>query len=210
MGDRTDYLTSLPPEQQRIRDKCYHPTDTFVPFPKEAIEQSIPARFEQIERQCPDRLAVKARDRALTYRELNQSANRVAQAILAERGEEREPVALLLEQGIAPIVAILGILKAGKFYVPLDPLHPQARTQYVLSDSQARLTVTHTAQLARAREIADSQIAVLNIDDLPPHLPTDNPAVAIAPDTLAYLMYTSGSTGRPKGVMETHRNVLSA
>jgi non-ribosomal peptide synthetase component F len=73
------------------------------------------------------RRAVKAKDRSLTYHELNQAANRVAQAILRLRGERPEPVAILLEHGVPMIVAILGVLKAGKFYVPLDSLYPSAR-----------------------------------------------------------------------------------
>ncbi len=59
MPTDTDHWATLPPEQQRIRDKCYHPTGTFIPFPKEAVEQSIPGRFEQIAQQYPDRPAVK-------------------------------------------------------------------------------------------------------------------------------------------------------
>ena len=102
--------------------KCFHPTGKFVKFKKEGVEQSIPNRFEQMVRIYPDRLAIKIKNRVLTYKELNQAANRVARAILEQRGEGEEPIALLLEHGDGLLDAILGVLKAGKIYVPLNPI----------------------------------------------------------------------------------------
>ena len=78
---------TLPPEQEAIRGKCFHPSGTFVEFPEGEIEQSIPARFEKIVAIFPDRLALKSKNCALTYRQLNEAANRVAGAILAVRGK---------------------------------------------------------------------------------------------------------------------------
>src|SRR5262245_61719201 len=120
----------LPPEQEAIRAKCLHPDGGFIEFTKEETEQSIAGRFEKIERKFPDRLAVKAGDRSLSYEALNQAANRVARAILAKCGQGNEPIALLFEHGIDAIVAILGTLKAGKFYFALDPLFPAERIAY--------------------------------------------------------------------------------
>src|SRR5207302_4382443 len=100
----------LPPEQQAIRDKCFHPSGTFTEFKHEAIEQSIPERFEKIVRRYPARLAVKMGDRALTYDELNQAANRIERGILDSHGPKREPVLVLFEQGVEAIDAILGVL----------------------------------------------------------------------------------------------------
>ena len=71
----------IPPEQQAIRAKCFHPTGTFIEFNKEEIEQSIPERFEKIVRMYPDRLAVKSEKHSLTYDQLNKAANRIAQKI---------------------------------------------------------------------------------------------------------------------------------
>src|SRR6185436_13854730 len=93
----------------------------FVPFPRTALEQSIGARFEAQARRGPDRLAVKHGATAWTYAQLDAAANRVARAILAARGPGAEPVGLVLEQGAWLVAAILGALKAGKIYVPLDP-----------------------------------------------------------------------------------------
>ena len=148
MPTDTDDWATLPPEQQRIRDKCYHPTGTFIPFPKEAIEQSIPERFELTASIYADHIAVKSRSHVLTYGELEQAANRLAQAILDRRGERVEPVALLFEKGAPLIVSILGALKAGKIFMPLNPAFPPARLRYMLDDSQAGLLVTHNTHLS--------------------------------------------------------------
>src|SRR5262245_48521299 len=103
------------------------PRDTFTPFPRAALEEPIGARFESWVRRTPGRLAGKFGDAAWTYMELDAAANRVAHAILAARGPADEPVALVLEQGVWLVAAILGALKAGKMYVPLDPAAPAVR-----------------------------------------------------------------------------------
>lgn len=185
--------------------RCQTP---FVPFEMAAIDQSIPQRFAQQVQRHAENIAVVVDGQPWTYTELNALANRIAHAILAHCGSTSEPVALLFAPGLAPIAAILGTLKAGKCYVPLEPRHPLTRTQYIMADAQAKLLLTQTNQLGLARDIVSSPGEIVNIDALPASVSSENPAVAIAPNALAYLMYTSGSTGRPKGVMETHRNVL--
>ena len=208
MSDFPTPTVSNRSQQQAVRDKCFHPTGTFIEFKKEEIEQSIPDRFEAQVRRNPDHLALKARDHAMTYDELNRAANRVAHGILAQRGTEEEPIALLFEQGPQAIVGILGVLKAGKIYVPLDPSYPRARNSYVVEDSQAGLILTNDRNLALARELAQHRCRLLSIEELDLDLAHQAPELFIAPDHLAYIVYTSGSTGQPKGVVENHRNVL--
>jgi non-ribosomal peptide synthetase component F len=142
MSEASKPQNRLPPEQQAIRDKCFHPSGKFIVFPKEDVETSIPERFEKIVGRFPDRLAVKMRNRTLTYRELNHAANRVAHAILAQRGETQEPIALLMEHDVPLIAAIVGVVKAGKICVVLDPSFPKARNAFLIEDSQARLLIT--------------------------------------------------------------------
>src|SRR5712692_1205483 len=96
-----------------VQNPPVRPSNEFVPFGKEQIEQSVPERFEKIVRLYPQRLAIKAGDRSLTYEALNQTANRIAHAILARRGPGSEPVALLFEQGADIIASLFGVLKAG-------------------------------------------------------------------------------------------------
>ena len=98
MGDLSSQSLDIPLRQQAIRDKCFHPTGTFVEFKKEEIEQSIPDRFEEQVRRYPERLAVKTRKEELTYDELNIAANRVAHTMLDQGVAGNERVAFLLEQ----------------------------------------------------------------------------------------------------------------
>lgn len=117
----------LPPEQEAIRAKCFHPSGTFVEFPKEDVETSIPERFEKIVRAHPDHLAIKTPVDELTYDELNSAANRVAHTLIDHERSEAKPVALLFEKGVQIIVAMLGVLKAGHFFVLLDPSLPKEK-----------------------------------------------------------------------------------
>jgi surfactin family lipopeptide synthetase A len=210
MPTDADHLATLPPDQQRIWAKCYHPTGTFIPFPKEAVEQSIPDRFEQMVRSYPSRPAVQDRHETLTYAELNEQANRVAHAILAQRGSGAEPIALLFDKGTRHIAATLGVLKAGKFYLPLDPSYPPRRTLDILKNAEVGCVLTSTTQLSLLDILAPQRCDVLNVDGLDTILSSGYEKVraSIAPDTFADLIYTSGSTGQPKGVVRSHRFVL--
>jgi amino acid adenylation domain-containing protein len=182
------------------------PANPFVPFRKEDVARSIPELFERQVRQGPERLAVKTAATSLTYGALNQAANRLARALLERRGVAEEPVALLLPHGAAAVAAILGILKAGKLYVPLDPSFPAARTADVLKDAGPGLIVTDSAHRAQAELLAGAN-AIVNLDSLTEG-PGADPALPLAPDRAASLLYTSGSTGKPKGVVHSHRNLL--
>lgn len=203
-------VRGLPPQQEAIRDRCVHPTGKLVEFKAAEVEQSIPERFEQIVGKYPGRIAVKTSNRQFTYEQLNGAANRVARAILAQRGEREESIALLLEHDTPMIVAIIGVLKAGKICVILDPSFPRPRNAYILGDSQVSLLVTDRKNLSLAKELAQDKCLLMNIDDLDAGLSIEKPALSISPspDHLTYIVYTSGSTGEPKGVLQNHRNGL--
>jgi amino acid adenylation domain-containing protein len=202
------YLPPLPAEQQRLREKCYHATGTFIPFPPAAIEGSILERFAQMVQLYPERLAVQGAQQALTYVALNQLANRLAHHLLTQQGEGQHPVALLFEHDALILAAMLGVLKAGKFYVPLDPAYPPARLDYLVHDAQTSLLITNTANLPLATALAQERLQIINVDTLSPHCATEDPRLSSGPDQLALLLYTSGSTGTPKGFPHPHRNVL--
>ena len=204
---------SSPSSASDVPRVVIEPGRSFVPFDRQDIERSIPARFEQLVEKFGNRSAVEDGDLALTYAELNRAANKIAHAILARRGPGQDPVALFLPGGAPAAAAILGILKAGKWYVPLDVSHPADRLARLLEEAQAPLLLTDNAHVSLARTFAqDSSVVVnvdvLNVDALGEELPDVNPGLAVPPDAFAYLLYTSGSTGRPKGVVQTHRNVL--
>jgi amino acid adenylation domain-containing protein len=208
MTDSLKHGFKLPPEQRAIRAKCFHPTGTFVEFKREEVEQSIPQRFEKIVRMYPDRIAVKSKSLILTYDELNKAANRIARVIVEKRGEGSEPIALLIEQSASLIAAIVGILKAGKIYVPLDRYYPQSRLTSMLEDFQSSPMVTNDKNLSLARKLVPDASRIINIDEIDSNFCADSLDQFISPDSLAWIIFTSGSTGKPKGVMQTHRNVL--
>ena len=204
--DGTDSGAVLPDHQRAIRAKCCHASGSFVPFPADAVERSLTESFEEQARRFPWRLAVRTRRYALTYAELDALANRIAHAILRERGEGEEAIALLFDHDALVVAAILGTLKAGKFYLPLDPSYPRARLDYTLRDSEAGLILTDARNLARALELAGDGAPVVNVEVLAG--PAVTPVPRSGPGGLAFLLYTSGSTGQPKGITQSHRNVL--
>lgn len=208
MNQLSKSVLHLPPEQQAIRAKCFHPSGSFVEFRKEEVEQSIQARFEQIVAQYPDRIALKTRSSVLTYETLNKAANRLARAIVARCRAEGEPIAVLLQHGAAMIVGILGAFKTGKICVPLDPGYHEARTSYILQECQAKVVVTDRENLSLACQLAQDASQVININEIDVGLPNDNLGLYISPDSSSHILYTSGSTGQPKGVVQSHRNLL--
>jgi amino acid adenylation domain-containing protein len=198
----------LPLEQQALRARCIHPSGRFVEFPKEDVELSIPARLEKIAARYGHRSALKRGDRTLTYQELNQAANRLAHTIVGQRGKFQEPIALLMEHDIPLFVAIIGVLKAGKICLVLDPSFPKERNAFLLQDSQASLLIADGANLSLAGEFAHERCGLVNVDELDSAVSSDNPRLAVAPKDFAFLIYTSGSTGQPKGCIQTHANLL--
>lgn len=167
---------------------------------------TVPQRFEAMAVRYSNRLAVKTRTDALSYTELNHRANRIASAILTKRGVGSEPIALVLNQSVDAIAALLGVLKAGKFYVFIDPSTPAARVSWIIDDADVALILTNNLNrnaAARVRRKHD----LLILDDLSPNVSTENLNLNIPVESLTALRYTSGSTGTPKGVVKTHANV---
>ncbi|WP_433603876.1 non-ribosomal peptide synthetase/MFS transporter [Dactylosporangium sp. CA-139114] len=152
---------------------------------------------------APDATAVVAADGRLSYAELNRRAGVVAARLLAAGVRPEEPVAVLTERGTALPVAMLGALKAGAAYLPVDPGYPDGRVAEILDAAQARFVLTEAAFAGRepCRVPGREAIVVADVTGEPAG------AVAVAMDHLAYLIFTSGSTGRPKGVMVEHRNI---
>ncbi|MFO0759934.1 MAG: amino acid adenylation domain-containing protein [Byssovorax sp.] len=185
-----------------------HPPLSFVPFPAEQADQTLHRRFETQVALYPERPAVVRDGKVVTYAELNRMANRIARRIVALHGEEPATVALLFEHGATMIAGMLGALKAGKGYVPLDRSYPRERLTYILADSQALSILTNAENLDLAHELSRGTVPAHRIDADDAALSTDDLDLAVDPGALAYILYTSGSTGTPKGVAQCHRNVL--
>ncbi|RPJ85530.1 MAG: amino acid adenylation domain-containing protein, partial [Acidobacteria bacterium] len=184
------------------------PLNSFVRIERQDIEQSIAKRFEAQVTRRPGQTAVKTPAGELSYGRLNALANRVAHALLAAGAGMGDRVALLLEHDARMVAGILGVLKAGSAYVPVDPTHPPDRLSSILRDAEVGALLTCGGHLAVASRLADGRVPVLRIDDLPPGANMENPGLTTPPDGAAYLLYTSGSTGQPKGVAQNQRNVL--
>ncbi|MGK5548621.1 non-ribosomal peptide synthetase, partial [Streptomyces sp. URMC 127] len=162
--------------------------------------------FEEQARRTPGATAVLGPgDEELTYRRLDTAANAFAH-LLRDAGARRGSlVAVLCERGPRAVTALLGVLKAGAAYLPLDPAYPRARLEHMLRDSGARLLVTGPGLGDR---LDAPGVRVLRTDAAPP--PADAPpAVPVTGDDLLYVMYTSGSSGGPKGVLLAHRQVAN-
>ena len=179
-----------------------------TPLSLDILNQSIPQRFQEQVLRYGDRLAIQDGERSLTYKELNGLANQIAREILERRGLGAEPIAILLATGIEAIAAMLGVLKAGKFYVPLDITWPESRLATILEDSQSKLIVSARQQAVNL-DIEHFNKEIFWLDDRDAQLPLENLEIQSSPEDLAYILYTSGSSGRPKGVMQNHRYVLN-
>jgi len=179
----------------------------FVPFARSAIEQSIARRFAEQVARGPERPAVKAGSKRLTYTELDRLSNRVAHAILA-RGRRPEPVVIVVDEGLAVIPAILGAMKAGRIYVPLETALGGERLGYMLRDSCATTALVGGPAMPFVRALAGAGVDLIDVDDLDAGLSTAAPEVDVSANQPVYIYYTTGSTGQPKGVVDSHRNVL--
>ena len=184
------------------------PTNLFVRFPKGDIDQTIASRFEQIVACEPSRIAVKTNQQTVSYNALNKTANRIAHAILSKSGQANEPVAVVVENDAATIAAILGVLKAGKIYVPLDASYSPAWVKYILDDANCTIIVSHDSGFRLVQPWLNASQALIRIDSLGPDGCDNDPRLELSPDARSHILYTSGSTGHPKGVVDIHRNTL--
>ncbi|HEX8276356.1 MAG TPA: amino acid adenylation domain-containing protein, partial [Longimicrobiaceae bacterium] len=165
--------------------------------------------FEAQAERTPDAPAVRFLDRTLTFAELDDSANRLANHLLRRGVRPETRVALCLERGPELVVALLAVLKAGGAYVALDPTHPAERIALVARDAGAPLLLTVDRL---APDLGDAPVAVVRLDgdaDAIAAESAERPASTATPESLAYLIYTSGSTGTPKGVMIEHRELVA-
>ncbi|GBG35930.1 hypothetical protein NJB14197_41380 [Mycobacterium montefiorense] len=171
---------------------------------RRATEVSVPASFAEQAACTPDAVAVTHDGRSMTYRELDEAANRLAHLLASRGAVPGQSVALLFSRSADAIVAILAVLKAGAAYLPIDPAHPAARIEFMLADAAPAIALTTTALADR---LSGYDLRVIDIHD---------PAVVAQPGTappipaaadIAHIIYTSGTTGVPKGVAITHLNI---
>jgi amino acid adenylation domain-containing protein len=171
-------------------------------YPKDKLLHEL---FEEQVITRPDAEAVAFEDESVTYAELNARANQLAHYLISLGVQSDDRIAVCVERSVELVVGMLGILKAGASYLPLDPAYPTDRLQYMLQDAEPKVVLTSSETEA---DVPAGDIPFLRLDvDLPVlarRQPTHNPDVRVASDNVAYVIYTSGSTGLPKGVMVEH------
>ena len=180
--------------------------DTQQDFPQDRCLHQV--LEEQVER-TPDAVALVFEEQELTYRELNERANRLAHHLQKCGVGPDVLVGVCMERSPEMVIGLLGVLKAGGAYVPLDPAYPQERLAYMLADSQAGMLLTQQRLLDVLPPYAGNIICLDADWPAIAEESVDNPAGEARADQLAYVIYTSGSTGKPKGVMIAHQSVVN-
>ncbi|RXK84775.1 amino acid adenylation domain-containing protein [Chlorobaculum sp. 24CR] len=168
--------------------------------------------FERRAELTPTQIAVRSDNASLSFRELNEQANQLARLLMQRGVGANTPVGLCLQRNLRMVVGILGILKAGGCYVPLDSHYPEERIQYMARDSGIRLAITD--ELSAHALAFDENLDLLFLDRMPdtsaaPSSGSDNPVSRSGPEDTAYIMYTSGTSGEPKGIIVPHRGVTN-
>src|SRR2546422_4732992 len=186
--------------------------DSASPYP---ADKAIVDLFEAQVARTPNDEAIRFSDQSLTYRELNDRANQMATHLGTLGVGPDHLVGLYMEHSIEVVCTILGVLKAGAAYVPIDPASPDERVAFMLRDMAAGRVGTLPVLVTQSRFVGSlpsgaAQVATLDADFAAiRRYPVANPQRPIAPDSLAYVIYTSGSTGTPKGVMIEHRSLVN-
>ncbi len=190
-------------ERQRI---LYEFNNTKVEYPQ---EMTIHQLFEEQSEKTPDSMAIFSQEVQLTYRELGQGADRLAGRLRGKGAAADTLICLMVERSAAMVVGILGILKSGAAYLPIDPAYPGERVQYMLDDSSSKILVNESvksAEVSEKLEVIGLNKIIRENKDFSTQ-PIQSPQSG--PSNLAYVLYTSGSTGEPKGVMVEHRSVTN-
>jgi amino acid adenylation domain-containing protein len=177
-------------------------------YPEDAC---VPQLVERQAAATPEAAALVMGDQSLNYGELNERANQLAHYLQASGVRPNMLVGICIERSLDMVVGLLGILKAGSAYVPLDPSHPTERLHFMLHDTRVAVLVTKQ-HIATNLSVPGQGIKIVCLDAdavMLSSMSKENPVSVVAPDDLAYTIYTSGSTGQPKGVQITHRSLLN-
>ncbi|CAH0316009.1 non-ribosomal peptide synthetase [Peribacillus sp. Bi134] len=194
-------LELLLEEEKNQLLKEFNHTD--AEYPKDTTIQQI---FEEQVEKTPDHIAVVYEENKLTYRELNEKANSLARTLREKGAAPEKVVALMVDRSIEMIVGVLGIIKSGAAYIPIDPDYPKERVSYILENSHADLVITET-KFIDSIDIDCQTIDIHKSDVYLNH--TSNLEIINKQEDLLYVLYTSGTTGKPKGVMVTQGNAIN-
>ncbi|HEY4326480.1 MAG TPA: amino acid adenylation domain-containing protein [Mucilaginibacter sp.] len=189
-------------EQEKLldygRSVCFHPA-----------EATVAGLFEAQALEFPEQDAAVFAGKSITYKDLNETANKLAHELRRLGVKENTLVPLYAERGLGMLIGILGILKAGGAYVPIDTDFQGERVNYMLKDIGASVAVSSSKNSGLLQSLSSNYLKIVEVDSIE----TDefilaNPIRSLKPEHLAYVIYTSGSTGKPKGVQVSHRNLV--
>ena len=169
-----------------------------------------PKLVEEMVEKYPDNLAVAGKDGEYTYKTFNESANKVAHALIDNKVELGDRVIMLMPRRATAYIVREGILKSGAAFVAIDSKYPDDRIEYIITDSDSKILVT-TKEIEEEKKdlLKKTGIKVLRIEEILESKKTNNLDIDIPMSSLAYIIYTSGSTGKPKGVMISHKNLAN-
>ncbi len=203
-GEKISRLNMLPAvETHQLLEEF---NDTEVAYPR---DKSIVDLFEEQVTKTPAKIAVVFENERLTYEQLNKRSNQLARYLIGRGVKKETLIPICLERSMEMLIGILGILKAGAAYVPIDPEYPEDRINYMLEDTSTKIVIS--SKSARIKLPTSTGIDIIELDghkDAIAEMPLHNPESCINSRNLAYVIYTSGSTGKPKGVMIEHQAVV--
>ncbi|WP_406080749.1 amino acid adenylation domain-containing protein [Micromonospora sp. NBC_00858] len=179
--------------------------DTTGDFPR---QQTLHAPIEERAARTPDAVALTFAGRSVTYAELNAAANRIAHRLRACGVGPETLVGVCAERSVELVAGLLGVLKAGGAYLPLDPEYPADRLAFMVTDAAAPVVLVQE-HLRDVLPATDASVLALDDESVWADQPATDPTPTAGPAHLAYVIYTSGSTGRPKGVPNTHRGIVN-
>lgn len=170
-------------------------------------EETLESLFRKQALLHPDKTAIVYQDQEITYRDLDQRSNQIANLLLSHGIKEGKYVPIWLDRSLEWIVAVLGVIKTGAAYVPIDPAYPAKRVEFILSDTAADIILTNQNLETLLSGTERTKVFDLSSMENLNHLSSDAPEIKIHQNSLAYTIYTSGSTGKPKGVMVSHQAI---
>ncbi|MBQ4254786.1 MAG: amino acid adenylation domain-containing protein, partial [Bacilli bacterium] len=200
---RIGEISLLPKEEKELLDSFYH---TEV----ELRDISFNKLIEESASQHAEKTAIVAKNRSYTYKEFNEAANKLANALIDNGVKVGDTVVMLMPRIAEAYVVRQGIIKSGAAVVPIDPKYPDDRVEYIITNSGSKFMVaTKDVIEGKQNVIKNTSVTPLAIEDILLSEKVANPCVDIPSSSLCYVIYTSGSTGKPKGVMISHKNLVN-
>ncbi|MEO8664516.1 MAG: amino acid adenylation domain-containing protein, partial [Ignavibacteria bacterium] len=200
-------ICDIPLLAEEEKDKIlFEWNDTKVDYP---VKKPVHKLFEDQAKRTPDSVAIEFEDKRMTYRELDETTNCVANYLIKLGVKPESMVGICIDRSLEMEIGLLSIMKAGGAYVPIDPSYPQERVDYMINDSQIKIILS-AKNLAEVIQSHDAKVIYLD-SDIKNILreSKESPDVVISPENMVYVIYTSGSTGNPKGVVNIHKGLTN-